>query len=54
MASDEELRLVNEVDELQSQLKHAGDPIDPELSKFFYDSIRTKPTAAERVPKWTK
>ena len=54
MASSEEERLVNEVDELQSQLKHAGDPIDPELSKFFYDSIRTKPTAAERVPKWTK
>jgi hypothetical protein len=54
MASSEEERLVNEVDELQSQLKHAGDPIDPELSKFFYDSIRKKSTAAERVTKWTK
>jgi hypothetical protein len=54
MASDEELRLINEVDELESQLSHAGYPINPELSKFFYRSLENKSTAAERVPKWTK
>ena len=52
MASDEELRLVNEVDELQSQLKHAGDPIDPKLSEYFYESIRNKSTA-EKIAKWS-
>ncbi len=51
--SDEEIRLINEVDELQSKLSHAGDPIDPKLSESIYSSIRTKSTAAERVPKWS-
>ena len=54
MASDEELRLINEVDQLQSQLRHAGDPIDPKLSEFFYRSLENKSTAAERVPKWSQ
>ncbi len=52
--SYEELRLINEVDELESKLSHAGDPINPKLSEFSHDSIRTKSTAAKRVPKWTK
>ena len=54
MASDEELRLINEVDELESQLRHAGELIDPKLLEYFYKSLENKSTAAERVPKWTK
>ena len=51
MDSDEELRLITEVDELQSQLKHAGDSVDPILSGVFYRSLENKSTA-ERIPKW--
>ena len=54
MASSEEERLINEVDELESQLSHAGYPINPDLSKFFYRSLENKSTAAERVPKWSQ
>jgi hypothetical protein len=51
MDSDEENRLITEVDKLQSQLKHAGDPVDPILSGYFYRTLENKSTA-ERIPKW--
>ena len=51
MDSDEELKPVNEVDELESKLKQAGQHINPKLSDFFYKSLESKSTA-ERIPKW--
>ena len=54
MASDEESRLRSEVEQQQSQLRHAGELIDPKLLEYFYKSLENKSTAAERVPKWTK
>ena len=52
MDSDEELKLVNEVEELQTQLRRAGDPVDPELAKFFYRTLEGK-SPAEKISKWT-
>jgi hypothetical protein len=54
MVSDEELGLISEVDDLETQLKHAGDPINTTLSEVTYRSIQTKSTAVERVPKWNQ
>jgi heptosyltransferase I len=51
MDSDEELKLVNEVEELQTQLRRAGDPVDPELAKFFYRTLEGK-SPAEKISKW--
>ena len=51
MDSDEELKLINEVDELESKLKQAGQHINPKLSDYFYKSLENKSTA-ERIPKW--
>ena len=52
MDSDEELRLMNEAEGLQSQLKQAGDPVDEKYSEFFFKKFQTKSTAAERIPYW--
>ena len=51
MDSDEEIRLINEVDELQSQLRYAGDPVDPKLSDFFLTTLQGK-SPPERISKW--
>ena len=52
MDSDEELRLVNEMDDLRSQLKYAGHPIDQHSSDMFYKSLANKSTPADRIPKF--
>jgi hypothetical protein len=51
MDSDEELRLMNEAEGLQSQLKQAGDPVDEKYSEYFFTKLQTKSTA-ERIPLW--
>ena len=52
MDSDEEIRLVNEMEDLRSQLKDAGHPIDPNSSEIFYRSLANKSTPADRIPKF--
>ena len=51
MDSDEKQKLVNEVEELQTQLTRAGAPVDPELAKFFYRRLEGK-SPAERFSNW--
>ena len=52
MDSEEETKLMNEAEDLQSQLKQAGDPVDEMYSDFFFTKLKTKSTAAERIPLW--
>ena len=52
MDSDEEIRLVNVMEDLRSQLKDAGHPIDPNSSEIFYRSLANKSTPADRIPKF--
>jgi hypothetical protein len=53
MDSDEEIRLMGEVEDLETKLKQAGHPIRKEYSDIFLQNVQTKPTPAERIPKWT-
>ena len=52
MDSEEENKLMNEAEDLQSQLKQAGDPVEERYSEFFFKKLQTKSTAAERIPLW--
>ena len=52
MDSDEELKLMSEVEDLRSQLKEAGHPIDQYNLNIFNKNLETKKTPAERIPKW--
>jgi hypothetical protein len=51
MDSDEELRLMNEAEHLQSQLKQAGDPVEQSYSDFFakYLALFSTPTMAAHI-----
>ena len=51
MDSEEETKLMNEAEDLQSQLKQAGDPVNEMYSDFFFTKLKTKSTA-ERIPLW--
>ena len=51
MDSEEETKLMNEAEDLQSQLKQAGDPVDEKYSDYFFKKLETK-TAAERITLW--
>ena len=52
MDSDEEIKLMSEVEDLETQLKQAGHPIRKEYSDIFLNNDQTKPTPADRIPKF--
>ena len=43
---------MGEVEDLETKLKQAGHPIRKEYSDIFLQNVQTKPTPAERIPKW--
>ena len=52
--SDEEMELMCEVENLQLQLKKAGEPVDPMIAKQFAANIASATQTSERIRKWKR
>ena len=50
--SDDELRLMGEVQSLQSQLKRKGDTFNEKMENMFLENLTGKPLS-DRIRKWT-